>query len=79
MPELFLAIGLVLLVIFVILSVSGRERKPGRKRPTGLAGALGVFNELYQPSAKNAAVIVEEQQQSRKQAGNEGKKKPRHK
>lgn len=79
MFDVLVAVGLVLLVLFVILSVSGRDRKLGRKRPKGLAGAIGIFNELYHPSAANAAIIVEEQKKARKQSGNEGKKKPQSK
>lgn len=79
MFDVLVAVGLVLLVLFVILSVSGRDRKSGRKRPKGLAGAIGIFNELYHPSAANAAVIVEEQKKARKQAGNTDKKKPQSK
>lgn len=36
-------------------------RKSMRKRPGGTGGALGIFNELYNPSAHSAQVIVEEQ------------------
>lgn len=79
MFDVLVAVGLVLLVLFVILAVSGRERKAGRKRPKGLAGAIGIFNELYHPSAANATIIVEEQKKARKQAGNTDKKKPRQK
>ena len=79
MSDVLMAVGLVLLVLFVILAVSGRDRKPSRKRPKGLAGAIGIFNELYHPSAANAAIIVEEQKKARKQTGNEGKKKPQSK
>ena len=79
MFEVLVAVGLVLVVLIVILSVSGRERKHGRKRPKGLAGAIGIFNELYHPSAANAAIIVEEQKKARKQSGSEGKKKPQSK
>lgn len=79
MFEVLVAVGLVLVVLIVILSVSGRERKHGRKSPKGLAGAIGIFNELYHPSAANAAIIVEEQKKARKQSGSEGKKKPQSK
>ncbi|MEY4397808.1 MAG: hypothetical protein RLZ53_384 [Actinomycetota bacterium] len=79
MFDVLAAVGLVVLVLFLILAVSGRERKPGRKRPKGLAGAIGIFNELYHPSAANASVVVEEQKKARKQAGNTDKKKPQSK
>ena len=34
------------------------------KSSGGAAGALGVFNELYQPSAHAAQIIVEEQREA---------------
>ena len=76
---LFYALLLVLALGSIIL-IASREPNPKRKRRSGaLSGALGVFNELYQPSAQNAAVIVEEQARARKQVGSEGKKKPQSK
>lgn len=79
MVDGLLAIGLVVAVLAVIILFAGKEPNPNRKRPKGLAGVLGVFNELYQPSAKNASIIVEEQKKARKQSGSEGKKKPQSK
>lgn len=34
------------------------------KRPSGAAGMLGVFNELYNPSAHSAQIVVEEQKEA---------------
>jgi hypothetical protein len=34
------------------------------KRSGGVGGALGVFNELYNPSAHSAQKIVEEQREA---------------
>ncbi len=39
-------------------------RKSMRKRPGGAGGALGIFNELYNPSAHSAQIVVEEQQRA---------------
>ena len=39
-------------------------RKSMRKRSGGAGGALGIFNELYNPSAHSAQIIVEEQQRA---------------
>ena len=39
-------------------------RKSMRKRPGGAGGALGIFNELYNPSAHSAQIIVEEQREA---------------
>ena len=76
---LFYALLLVLALGSIIL-VASREPKPNKKRRSGaLSGALGAFNEFYQPSAKEAAVIVEEQARARKQSGSEDKKKPQSK
>lgn len=66
-PWLVLAVaGAVLL--FVPLPKKIRTRnKPKRFKKYPIAGAaLGVVNELYQPSAANASVIVEEQKIARK-------------
>jgi hypothetical protein len=78
MLEFLLAIALVVVVMGLVILIAGRDTNPNRKRTSGaLSGALGAFNEFYQPSAKDAAVIVEEQGRARKQAGSEGKRKPR--
>lgn len=39
-------------------------RKSMRKSSGGAGGALGIFNELYSPSAHSAQIIVEEQQRA---------------
>jgi hypothetical protein len=78
MFEFLLAFSLVVVVMGIVILIAGRDPKPNRKRTSGaLSGALGAFNEFYQPSAREAAVIVEEQARARKQAGSEGKRKPR--
>lgn len=80
MFEFLLALLLGVVALGILILIASREPNPKRKRRSGaLSGALGVFNELYQPSAQNAAVIVEEQARARKQAGSEGKKKPQSK
>lgn len=76
MFEVLLAVGLVVVVVPVVLLIASREPKTKKPRYKGMSGALGVFNELYNPSAQKAAVIVEEQAKARKQTGNEDKKKP---
>jgi hypothetical protein len=49
------------------------------KRSGSVGGALGVFNELYNPSAHSAQMIVEEQKQAVKpKPSPEDKKKPGH-
>lgn len=62
LPWLILAgIGLVLLFVPIPKQLRNREKpKRFKKHPT--SGAfLGVINEIFQPSASNASVIVEEQ------------------
>ena len=56
------------LVLFIPLPKKIRTSdKPKRFKKYPIAGAaLGVVNELYQPSAANAAVIVEEQKIAKK-------------
>jgi hypothetical protein len=39
-------------------------RRSMRKRSGGAGGALGIFNELYNPSAHSAQIIVEEQRRA---------------
>jgi hypothetical protein len=52
-------------------------RRSMGKRPTGAGGMLGVMNELYNPSAHSAQIIVEEQKQAIKpKPSPEDKKKP---
>jgi hypothetical protein len=47
------------------------------KRPGGMGGALGVFNELYQPHAHSTQIVVEEQKQAIKpKPSPEDKEKP---
>ena len=77
MLEFFLYTLLVVVALAVIMLVAGRDPKPRKPRYKGMSGALGVFTELYQPTAKEAALVVEEQARARKQTGNEDKKKPR--
>jgi hypothetical protein len=79
MLEVLVAIGLVLVVVPIVLLIASKEPKRKKPRYKGMSGALGVFNELYNPSAHKAAVIVEEQAKARKQTGNEDKKKPQSK
>jgi hypothetical protein len=56
-----------ILVFAVIASIPARmhAKKTSKKRPSGaMSGALGVVNELFAPSAHNAAIIVEEQRKA---------------
>lgn len=39
-------------------------RRSMGKRPSGVGGMLGVMNELYNPSAHSAQIIVEEQREA---------------
>jgi hypothetical protein len=49
------------------------------KRSGGAGGALGVFNEIYQPNAHATQIIVEEQKLALKpKPSPEEKKKPGH-
>ena len=41
-----------------------RNKKLGKRGVSALSAGLGVINELYAPSAKNAAVIREEQSEA---------------
>jgi uncharacterized membrane protein YedE/YeeE len=76
LTEILLGVGLVVVVMAIVILIVGRDPKPRKPRYKGMSGALGVFTELYQPTAREAAQIVEEQSKAREQAGNEDKKKP---
>lgn len=69
-----------ILVFAIIASIPARmhAKKTGKKRPSGaMSGSLGVVNELFAPSAQNAAIIVEEQREAIKPMPSpEDKKKP---
>ena len=68
---------ILVLALLVGIPAMIRNRKIGRRGGSALSGALGVVNELYQPSAKNAAVIVEAQREATKPMPSpEDKKKP---
>jgi hypothetical protein len=76
-----LLITLTAIVVFAfIASIPARmhAKKTGKKRTSGaMSGALGVVNELFAPSAHNAAIIVEEQREAIKPMPSpEDKKKP---
>ena len=65
--EILIALS-ALVVCAWLLTIPARryEKRTGKKLGRGAAGAgLGVVQELFQPSAANAAVIVEEQREAR--------------
>jgi|688.fasta_scaffold17612_13 hypothetical protein len=77
--ELLLTLTAIL-IFAIIASIPAQmhAKKTGKKRPSGaMSGALGVVNELFAPSAQNAAIIVEEQREAIKPMPSpEDKKKP---
>ena len=76
--ELLLAMAAIVAIAWVASIPARREGKRTGKRPGGSkAGALGVVNELFAPSAHNAAIIVEEQREAIKPMPSpEDKEKP---
>lgn len=65
--EILIALS-ALVVCAWLLTIPARryEKRTGRKLGRGAAGAgLSAVQELFQPSAANAAVIVEEQREAR--------------
>jgi hypothetical protein len=61
------------------MSVLKWLRKTMRTSNGAAGGALGIFNELYNPSAHAAQIIVEEQKEAVKpKPSPEDKKKPGH-
>jgi hypothetical protein len=58
--------GIVAVAWLLTIPARRYEKRTGKKLGRGAAGAgLGVVQELFQPSAANAAVIVEEQREAR--------------
>lgn len=67
MDSVVLVSGAVVLVAAVSIYAIRNERRTGKKLGRGSAAAgLEVINELFQPSAANAALIIEEQREARK-------------
>jgi hypothetical protein len=66
--ELIVVLATIVMVALLASIPSWRESKrTGKKRRGGsMAGALGIVNELFAPSAANAAQILEEQAEARK-------------
>ena len=59
-------VGLLLLVVPIPQKFRSKNKKRKFKKYPIAGAALGVVNELYQPSAANASVVVEEQKVTRK-------------
>jgi hypothetical protein len=69
LPEFFIALGVALVFVaalFVPFRLPERKnRKPKRYRG-GLGPALGAINEIFNPSAQKASIILEEKKIARK-------------
>lgn len=69
MPEFFISIGVAIVLVaalFVPFRLPERKnRKPKRYRG-GLGPALGAINEIFNPSAQKASIILEEKKIARK-------------
>ena len=65
--ELIVSLAGIIVVAWILTIPARRyEKRTGKKLGRGAVGAgLGVVQELFQPSAANAAVIVEEQREAR--------------
>jgi hypothetical protein len=67
-PELLIVIGVAIVFVSALFVPF---RLPARKRPKkryggGLGPALGAINEIFNPSAQKAAIILEEKKIARK-------------
>jgi hypothetical protein len=60
------AIGLTLLFFPIPKKIRTRERQRRNKKYRTSGAFLGAVTEIFQPSAANASVIVEEQKVARK-------------
>lgn len=66
-PWLILAgVGLVLLFVPIPQKFRSQSKPKRHKKYPTSGAALGVVNEIFQPTAANAAVVVEEQKVARK-------------
>lgn len=63
---ILVAIGLALLFTPIPKQLRTRNRPKRHKKYPTSGAALGVVNEIFQPTAANAAVVVEEQKVARK-------------
>ena len=69
MPELLIVLGVaVIFVAAILIPFRVPQRKtPKRKRYRGgLGPALGAINEIFNPSAQKASIILEEKKIARK-------------
>ncbi|MEY3846449.1 MAG: hypothetical protein RJA66_716 [Actinomycetota bacterium] len=69
MPEFFIVVGVAIVFLAAVLTPFRLpERKaPRRKRYRGgLGPALGAINEIFNPSAQKASIILEEKKIARK-------------
>lgn len=59
-------VSAIILVFATLVSIPTliRNKKLGKRSRAGLSAGLGVLNEIYAPSAKNASIIQEEQRES---------------
>ena len=66
MGQFWIILGIVALVGAISIPAIRYEKRTGKKlgRGSALAG-LQVINELFQPSAANSALIIEEQREAR--------------
>ena len=60
------AAGLILLFFPIPKKIRTREKSKRYKKYRTSGAFLGVVNEIFQPSAANASVVVEEQKVARK-------------
>ena len=65
--ELIVSLAGIIVVAWILTIPARRyEKRTGKKLGRGAVGAgLGVVQELFQPSAANAALIAEEQREAR--------------
>jgi hypothetical protein len=69
MPEFFIVVGVAIVFLAAVLTPFRlQERKtPRHKRYRGgLGPALGAINEIFNPSAQKASIILEEKKIARK-------------
>ena len=69
MPELLIIVGVAIVfvaVIFIPFRLPARKTPRRKRYRGGLGPALGAINEIFNPSALKASIILEEKKIARK-------------
>jgi hypothetical protein len=66
-PGPAIPVSAAILILAVLVRIDVLNKRAGKRRfGRGSGAAMSVVNELFQPSAANAAVVIEEKREARK-------------